>query len=69
MPVLLTTHRSASTRACRGISTTPAVTKASHMAIVPSRHAVILRLGCTKTRGRFDDEAFLASVLAALPED
>nr|WP_255216756.1 serine hydrolase [Pseudenhygromyxa sp. WMMC2535] len=36
--------------------------------IVPSRDAVIVRLGMTHDRSAFDLDAFIASVLAALPE-
>jgi hypothetical protein len=38
------------------------------VAVVPSREAVIVRLGWTFRRGQFDDCAFVAEVLAALPK-
>ena len=37
------------------------------LAMVPSRRALVLRLGCTKARGAFADRQFLRSVLGALP--
>jgi hypothetical protein len=36
------------------------------VAMVPSRDAVIVRLGWTFRKGKFDDCAFIAGVLSAL---
>lgn len=38
------------------------------LAIIPSRQTVIVRLGCTKVRSRFDAAALYRDILEALPE-
>lgn len=35
--------------------------------VIPSRNAVIVRLGCTKVRSRFDEYGMIRDILAALP--
>ena len=39
------------------------------LSVIPSHAAVVLRLGLTRARHRWDHQSFLARVLAALPQD